>query len=45
MRYAAFTDYLYGQAAAWGVIILSMLLVFGTTYRWLVARSGEETWS
>ena len=27
---AAFTDYLYGQAAAWGVIILSMLLVFGT---------------
>jgi len=42
---AAFTDYLYGQAAAWGVIILSMLLVFGTAYRWLVARSGEETWT
>jgi arabinogalactan oligomer/maltooligosaccharide transport system permease protein len=42
---AAFTDYVYGQAAAWGVIILSMLLVFGTAYRWLVARSGEETWS
>jgi arabinogalactan oligomer/maltooligosaccharide transport system permease protein len=42
---AAFTDYLYGQAAAWGVIILSMLLIFGTTYRWLVARTGEETWS
>jgi len=42
---AAFTDYLYGQAAAWGVIILSILLVFGTSYRWLVARSGEETWS
>ena len=42
---AAFTDYLYGQAAAWGVIILSMLLVFGTSYRWLIARSGEETWS
>ncbi len=42
---AAFTDYLYGQAAAWGVIILSMLLVFGTGYRWLIARSGEETWS
>ena len=40
---AAFTDYLYGQAAAWGVIILSMLLVFGTSYRWLIARSGEET--
>jgi arabinogalactan oligomer/maltooligosaccharide transport system permease protein len=37
---AAFTDYLYGQAAAWGVIILSMLLVFGTGYRWLVAKSG-----
>ena len=36
---AAFTDYLYGQAAAWGVIILSMLLVFGTAYRWLVART------
>jgi arabinogalactan oligomer/maltooligosaccharide transport system permease protein len=42
---AAFTDYLYGQAAAWGVIILSMLLVFGTGYRWLVAKSGEETWA
>ena len=42
---AAFGDYLYGQAAAWGVIILSMLLVFGSGYRWLVARSGEETWS
>jgi arabinogalactan oligomer/maltooligosaccharide transport system permease protein len=42
---AAFTDFLYGQAAAWGVIILSMLLVFGTAYRWLVARSGEETWA
>ena len=43
---AAFTDYLYGQAAAWGVIILSMLLVFGTGYRWLVAgaarRPGRE---
>jgi arabinogalactan oligomer/maltooligosaccharide transport system permease protein len=42
---AAFTDFLYGQAAAWGVIILSMLLVFGTFYRWVVARSGEETWA
>jgi arabinogalactan oligomer/maltooligosaccharide transport system permease protein len=42
---AAFTDYLYGQAAAWGVIILSMLLVFGTAYRWVVAKSGEETWA
>jgi arabinogalactan oligomer/maltooligosaccharide transport system permease protein len=41
----AFTDFLYGQAAAWGVIILSILLVFGTTYRWAVARSGEETWA
>jgi len=42
---AAFTDFLYGQAAAWGVVILSLLLVFGTTYRWVVARSGEETWT
>jgi arabinogalactan oligomer / maltooligosaccharide transport system permease protein len=42
---SAFTDFLYGQAAAWGVIILSMLLVFGTFYRWVVARSGEETWA
>lgn len=41
----AFTDFLYGQAAAWGVVILSMLLVFGTAYRWVVARSGEETWA
>ena len=40
---AAFTDYLYGQAAAWGVIILSMLLVFGTSYRWLdrAVRRGD----
>ena len=42
---SAFTDYLFGQAAAWGVILLSMLLVFGTTYRWAVARSGEDTWA
>ena len=42
---AAFTDYLYGQAAAYGVILLSILLVFGTTYRWAVKRAGEESWS
>ncbi len=42
---AAFTDYLYGQAAAYGVILLSILLVFGTSYRWAVKRTGEETWA
>jgi arabinogalactan oligomer / maltooligosaccharide transport system permease protein len=42
---AIYTDYLYGQAATWGVIILSILLVFGTGYRWLVAKTGEETWA
>ncbi|MCP9484517.1 MAG: sugar ABC transporter permease [Gaiellaceae bacterium MAG52_C11] len=42
---AAFTDFLYGQAAAYGVILLSMLLVFGTLYRRTVARMGEETWA
>lgn len=42
---AAFTDFAYGQAAAYGVILLSMLLVFGTTYRRAVSRLGEETWA
>jgi arabinogalactan oligomer/maltooligosaccharide transport system permease protein len=36
---------LYGQASAYGVIILSMLLAFGSFYRYAVARMGEETWS
>jgi hypothetical protein len=27
------------------VVILSMLLAFGSFYRWAVARAGEETWS
>jgi arabinogalactan oligomer/maltooligosaccharide transport system permease protein len=34
----------YGTATAWGVIILSMLLVFTSFYRRTVRRSGEETW-
>lgn len=34
----------YGVATAWGVIILSMLLVFTNFYRNAVRRSGEETW-
>lgn len=42
---AAFTDYLYGEGAAWGVLILSILLVFGLFYRRMIARLGEETWS
>jgi arabinogalactan oligomer/maltooligosaccharide transport system permease protein len=41
----AFDFKLYGQASAYGVILLSMLLVFGTAYRRVVARLGEETWS
>ena len=39
------TDKLYGVASAYGVVILSILLVFGNVYRWAVAKSGEETWS
>lgn len=35
----------YGHAAAWGVIILSMLLVFGSLYRQAIKRMGEETWA
>jgi arabinogalactan oligomer/maltooligosaccharide transport system permease protein len=35
----------YGVAAAYGVIILSILLAFGTVYRSVVARMGEATWS
>jgi arabinogalactan oligomer/maltooligosaccharide transport system permease protein len=41
----AFEYKLYGHAAAYGVVILSMLLVFGNIYRRAVARAGEETWS
>jgi arabinogalactan oligomer/maltooligosaccharide transport system permease protein len=41
----AFVFKLYGQASAYGVIILSMLLVFGGFYRWAIARMGEETWA
>jgi arabinogalactan oligomer/maltooligosaccharide transport system permease protein len=35
----------WGLAAAWGAIILSMLLVFATAYRFVVAKAGEETWA
>lgn len=35
----------YGVAAAYGVIILSILLVMGSAYRRLVTRLGEETWA
>ena len=35
----------YGVATAYGVILLSILLVFGQFYRWTIARMGEETWS
>ncbi len=34
----------YGAATAWGVIILSMLLVFSSFYRNAVRKSGEESW-
>ena len=44
--YRYLLDYrLYGVASAWGVIILSILLVFGTAYRKVVARIGEESWA
>ena len=45
IAYRYFPTTLYGVAAAWGVMILSMLLVFWTFYRWWSRRSGEETWS
>ena len=41
----AFEYRLYGGAAAYGVIILSILLVFSQFYRLMIRRSGEETWS
>jgi arabinogalactan oligomer/maltooligosaccharide transport system permease protein len=44
--YRYFLDYqLYGMAAAYGVLILSILLVFASFYRWTVKRMGEETWA
>jgi arabinogalactan oligomer/maltooligosaccharide transport system permease protein len=43
-RYVS-ADKLYGYAAAYGVIILSILLAMGSFYRWAVARAGEETWA
>jgi arabinogalactan oligomer / maltooligosaccharide transport system permease protein len=42
---AAFEDRLYGIAAAYGVIILSILLVFSQFYRLAVRRLGEESWA
>ena len=43
--YRYFLDYqLYGVAAAYGVLILSILLVFSTFYRMTVRRLGEESW-
>ena len=41
----AFEYRLYGAAAAYGVIILSILLVFSQFYRAAIRRTGEETWS
>lgn len=35
----------YAVAAAYGVIILSILLVFSQFYRSIIRRMGEETWS
>lgn len=35
----------YGVATAYGVIILSILLVFSQFYRSIIRRMGEETWS
>lgn len=35
----------YGVAAAYGVIILSILLVFSQFYKAIIRRTGEETWS
>ena len=41
----AFDFKLYGVATAYGVIILSILLVFTQFYKYTVKRMGEETWS
>lgn len=35
----------YGVAAAYGVVILSILLVFAQFYKAMIRRTGEETWS
>jgi arabinogalactan oligomer/maltooligosaccharide transport system permease protein len=44
--YRYFLDYqLYGVAAAYGVLILSILLVFASIYRRTVRKLGEETWA
>jgi arabinogalactan oligomer/maltooligosaccharide transport system permease protein len=44
--YRYFLDYqLYGVAAAYGVLILSILLVFASIYRRTVRKMGEETWA
>ena len=44
--YRYFLDYqLYGVAAAYGVLILSILVVFSSIYRATVRKLGEETWS
>jgi arabinogalactan oligomer/maltooligosaccharide transport system permease protein len=44
--YRYFADYqLYGIAAAYGVVTLSLLLVFSTFYRLVVRRLGEESWA
>jgi arabinogalactan oligomer/maltooligosaccharide transport system permease protein len=41
----AFEYKIYGVAAAYGVIILSILVIFSQIYRRTVARLGEETWA
>jgi arabinogalactan oligomer / maltooligosaccharide transport system permease protein len=43
-RYA-FDNQLFGIASTYGVVILSLLLVFAQGYRRLVTRLGEETWA
>lgn len=40
-----FESRLFGVASAYGVIILSLLLVFGGFYRRMITRMGEETWA
>jgi arabinogalactan oligomer/maltooligosaccharide transport system permease protein len=41
-----FLDYqLYGTAAAYGVVTLSLLLIFATVYVRVVRRIGEESWA
>lgn len=41
----AFDNRFFGSASAYGVIVLSMLMLFSLFYRRMMRRLGEETWT